>query len=152
MRPRSGNFARVSLRRCFLLTHLTHNRWKVERGKWKVESGTCPFVLCPSSFVPCPLSFVLCPSSFVLCPLSFVPCPSSFVLCILMFALMCTKVNCLVLESDIKKTRYGDPCLKNRVMAIFPFCRDKACLVRYGQTFGNQQFRCFRTTHALSLH
>ena len=55
-----------------------------------------------------------------------------------MFALMCTKVNCLVLESDIKKTRYGDPCLKNLVMAIFPFCRDKACLVRQRQTFGNQ--------------
>ena len=80
------------------MIHLTHNRWKVERGKWNV----------------------------------------SFVLCILMFALMCTKVNCLVLESDIKKTRYGDPCLKNLVMAIFPFCRDKACLVRQKQTFGNQ--------------
>ena len=37
LRPRSGNFARVSLRRCFLLTrltHLTHNRWKVKRGTW----------------------------------------------------------------------------------------------------------------------
>ena len=55
-----------------------------------------------------------------------------------MFALMCAKVNCLVLESDIKKTRYGAPCLKNLVMAIFPFCRDKACLVRQRQTFGNQ--------------
>ena len=55
-----------------------------------------------------------------------------------MFELMCAKVNYLVLESDIKKTRYGDPCLKNLVMAIFPFCRDKACLVRQRQRFGNQ--------------
>ena len=33
----------------------------------------------------------------------------------------------------------------------FSFCRDKACLVRQGKKFGNQQFRWFRTTHALSL-
>ena len=46
LRPRSGNFARVSLRRCFLLTrlthltHLTHNRWKVKRGRWNGGEGT----------------------------------------------------------------------------------------------------------------
>ena len=36
LRPRSGNFARVWLRRCFLLTHLTHD----VGGRWNVEGGT----------------------------------------------------------------------------------------------------------------